>query len=322
MPVYRSSKGRNNWKNPRKWLVPICILLGCALTVGLFAAFMPKEDVETGSGPSLSVSVSMPVSSMESIIVSSLSQPEESVSEAPSSSSIPPQAAPTFIDNTPAVGEGGTQINVTFKTDVESTVNAIVATSGEIIGTKTFYDYVKRGISYPHAVSSKTTYNVTSAGKTETYNLPNLSKNYYLLVNAAENLTGTWQSSVLVIPLHNPASYRPLVSIGTGSTAASSNAVEFTVTADMPVNVYALVAAKDAPAPTAQQIRDGGTGYGSTVFWKLATKTADDKQPYSVTLTVPLAGFGKGDYILYVAGQNPQNSESGLSALHWRNFSV
>ncbi len=120
-----------------------------------------------------------------------------------SDSEVLPQPPPAFVDGKVAVklDEDGETATVTYKTNVESTVNAILATSGEGISTGQFYDYFNRARALDGAVSKTQTYMVTSGGKDVSFDLPDPTKTYYLYLNAVENQTGVWQTGVTVILL-------------------------------------------------------------------------------------------------------------------------
>lgn len=203
---------------------------------------------------------------------------------------------------------------VTFKTDVESTINAIVATSGDAISTGTFYDYFNRNIAYAPAVAKKTTYTVTSEGRSESYELPDLTKAYYLLVNAVENKTGTWQKSVTVVLLYSPASNAPGITKGPSAAAsAAEGTVAFEMQTGVPATVYTLVTAKSAEAPTAKQVKEAGSGYGSESFGGSTVATNSDKEPFNAQISVSMAGLAAGEYTVWAVAQSTLSSEAPLS---------
>lgn len=205
----------------RTIIVPLCIILAILIPVTVLVSCLAGQEAAGSSSSGMAGSLPpqssagagvLPPSQNEvSIPSASLEQPSSS-SSVPSSSSLPPQSAPEFSSDGISVSVSGSTATVTFKTDVESTINAIVATSGEGISTTEFYDYFNRGAKFSWAVSKKTTYVVGEGGKSETYELPDPTKTYYLYVNAVENATGTWQSGVAVVLLRK----------GTGKSGSGS----------------------------------------------------------------------------------------------------
>ncbi len=165
-------------------------------------------------------------SSQSALPPSSVPAPSSSSSEAASSSSEPaPQPAPVF-SHAPAATVSEQSVSVSYQTDVESTVNAILSTSGEGISVSQFYDYFNRNESFDWAVEKHTVYTVTQDGKTLSFELPDLDESYYLYINAVENESGTWQNSVTVIPLYQApiSSSSTSGSISTSSQSASISA--------------------------------------------------------------------------------------------------
>lgn len=148
----------------------------------------------SGGAPSLVAPSQPPVQS-------SLPQSQSTSSSISISEEKGPQPPPVF-EQAPAVTVDGKKVSVTYKTNVSSTVNAILATSGEGVSVNTFYDYFNRGKTFDWAVAKKQTYMVGTEGKTETFELPDLKKDYYLLINAVENETDVWQATVLVVPVY------------------------------------------------------------------------------------------------------------------------
>lgn len=250
------------------------------------------------------------------------SEPDSSASV---SSEPEPQPPPEF-SAAPAVSVNGKTVTVTFKTDVESTINAIVSTSGEAIGTGAFYDYFRRDMALPGAVAKKQTYSVTEAGQTETYTLPDLSKTYYLLVNAVENQTDTWQNSVTVILLYKPSgqasSSTPSSTPQLTSDSAASGSVAFTLQTQVPSNVYGLVTAANAAAPTAQQVKEAGTGYTGTSHGNTTVATNSDKEPYGARIEFSTAALPAGSYVMWVTTQSTTSGDAPLSAPTQYAFTV
>ncbi|NLW77833.1 MAG: hypothetical protein GXY32_00260 [Ruminococcaceae bacterium] len=240
---------------------------------------------------------------------SDVSEPDSSASV---SSEPEPQDPPEF-SAAPAISVSGKTATITFKTDVDSTLNAIVSTSGEAIGTGAFYDYFRRDMALQGAVSKKQTYSVNSAGKSETYELPDLSKTYYLLVNAVENETDVWQPGVTVILLYSPSGQAPQLTQQPTSDSASSGSVAFTMQTGAPSNVYGLVTDSGAAAPTAKQVKDAGSGYTGTHYGQATAATNTDKEPYSARVTFATSGLAAGNYVMWVTAQSTQNADAPLS---------
>lgn len=241
---------------------------------------------------------------------SSSSQPEEA-----SSSSVPPvQPAPVFVENTPSVAVSGRTASVTYKTNVPSTINAILTTSPGSVKTAVFYDYFNRGKAFDGAVSKKQTMMVSTAGKTETYDLPDLSKSYYLLINAVENETGTWQSGVTAIQLYDAGTTATGLNGAPVREADVDGRAVFKIEALVPATVYAMVTPKDAPAPTAQQIKDSGSGYTGTISVVSTAKTNTDKAPYIMKVELAMSSLAKGNYTLWVTAMGDANTGAPLAA--------
>ncbi|MGD9560271.1 MAG: hypothetical protein AB7V55_06680, partial [Oscillospiraceae bacterium] len=238
--------------------------------------------------------------------------------------STPPKPPPEFVEKTPSVtvDAKAKKATVLFKTNVDATVNAIVATSGDAIGTGTFYDYFRRDVKYEPAVSKKQTYSVTSAGKSETYDLPDLSKTYYLLVNAVENETDTWQTGVTVVLLYSPAATKPDIKPSEAASSVAEGTAAFGMETLVPANLYTLVTKKDAAAPTAQQIKDAGSGYTGESFGTGTAKTNSDKEPYKGSIVVQTKDLAAGEYIVWVVAQSVDSAEAPLSEVQQFAFTV
>lgn len=188
----------------------------------------PHSAADSGAGSLPASSVGPPDSSpgeSTSPSESSSVAGSESESESQSESEKQPQPPPVFVDGKVEVkvDEDGKKVTVTYKTNVESTVNAILSTSGEGISTGTFYDHFNRGQKFDWAVGKRQTYTVTSAGKSETFELPDPTKTYYLYLNAVENETDVWQTGVTVLLLRegDPTASAPSSSSGSGSSSSS-----------------------------------------------------------------------------------------------------
>lgn len=202
-------------------IVAAGILLGVIISILLLGKLTGKSDSSSEASSSAAVSsaplVTPPVSTVPASEPAPVSQPpasSESVSSSQSQSEPEKQAAPAVKDGF-NVSLSGNTASVTFKTDVPSTVNAILVTSPEVLTISQFYDHFTRGVKYESAVSQKAIFKVDENGVTETFELPDLSKNYYLLINAVENETGTWQPNVTLIPLHTAG--------GSASSSSSSS---------------------------------------------------------------------------------------------------
>ena len=192
------------------------------------SASAPPQSTPDSSPSSLPpASSSLPDSSpSESVSLSETSSEIGSESETSSESIRQPQPPPVFVDGKVevTVDKDGKKVTVTYKTNVESTVNAILSTSGDGISTGTFYDYFNRGQKFDWAVGKRQTYTVTSAGKSETFELPDPTKTYYLYLNAVENETDVWQTGVTVLLLRegDPTASAPdSSSSGSGSSSSS-----------------------------------------------------------------------------------------------------
>lgn len=300
---------------PNKGLVITCIALAALLLILVVVLLVVtlsggKEDADSSPSSSLPSSAAVvstpeplpPVSLPESQPVVSL--PASSVSISLSEPEPEPQPPPEFTA-APAVAVSGNVVTITYKTNVDSTVNAILTTSGENVGLVAFYDYYNRSKALDGAVDKKTTYNVGSGGKTETFVLPDLSRPYYLLLNGVENVTDVWQKSVTVVAVFDPATSAtgfaktPVLATGQPGTVAVS------VETYGPCTVYAIVTQAGATAPTAQQVREGGAGYtGGTVFGgPYALIVPGDKTPYAATLGISTEGMS-GGFTVWLVAQN------------------
>ncbi len=109
---------------------------------------------------------------------------------------------PGGFTEAPTVSVSGGTVSVTFKTATNSTVNSVKVTSGEGMSVSDFYNYYNRDAEYAPAVEKKATFNVGPEGVTETYELPDTTKSYWLLINTVDNETGEWQSSVTAVPIY------------------------------------------------------------------------------------------------------------------------
>lgn len=313
----------------KKWIRPLCLMLALLLGAVLPLSACGKDD-PSSDRIDISITVpefsqapsSAPEDSTDAQSVSEAPPQEPASSEEPVSTEPPPQPAPEFIESTPAVASiSGKTVTVTFKTNVESAVNAIVATSGEGMKVSAFYDYFNRGTAYGPAVSKKATYMVTSSGKTETYELPDLNQPYYLLVNGVENMTGTWQSHVTVITLFDPYALAPYLTAGPARAADSGNNAVFALESNIPTTAYALVTATNATAPTADQVKAAGSGYTGTTNGSTNAATAT-ASPFAAQLVIDRTTFAAGTYRMWIVLQGTHKADAPLSAPVYIDFTI
>ncbi len=308
----------------KKWgCIAAAAVLMCSLLAGCgdddassTATFTPPTGVGDTGAPQSSAA------SAAASSVSIASEPSsDSASSSASESELGPQPAPEFVDGGPSISVDGTTVTVTFKTNVESTVNSILATSGSAISVSQFYDYFNRNMALNGAVSKQQTYSVDESGRSVTYQLPDIGHTYYLLLNAAENATGTWQSSVTVVQVFVPSATIPAYagSINRG-TDTSSTAV-FTAELSLPSTLYCIVTPRSDAAPTTQQILDGGSGYTGTIIAVGNAATATTA-PHTVQLEVPNTSLAQGDYTAWFVAKNAQDTSAPLSALGVCQFTV
>ncbi len=281
------------------WIVIICfviVLAACGEEESANSTSVALPEFTIPLTPSSSTSED-PVASSEPVVSSMPAS-----SEAPSSVSVPPEPnpAPKFIENTPAPGVDLTSetVSVVYKTDVTSTVNAILTTDPTSINTTTFYDYFNRGKTLSGAVSKTRAYGVDSSGKTLSFDLPDLTKTYYVLSNAAEDATGTWQSTISIVKVYEPNS----VEITSATRAADANGmVNISVQTSLPCVLHGVVYTADN-MPTAQQVKDAGAGFSGTLISAATVSTNTDAIPYAGTLQFSNIQAG-GTYYIYLAAE-------------------
>lgn len=286
---------------------------GCGGAGNPISSGISSSSVAAPIVPSSSVGQPVISSAPESVAVPETSSEAASSSPEPSSSSEETKPAPTFIENTPAVvSVSGFTVTVSYKTDVSSTVNAVLANVGNTVSTGVFYDFTRRGVNFEGAISHKSTNNVTSAGVTETFTLPDTSVPYYLIVNAVENETGTWQNYTTVIVLYNPTVNAPFFT----STPVRQNDTDanyvWTVQTSAALRVWGVVVATGSTAPTAAQIRDNS--YTGTTYGQYTLDTTGTQSPYSGTLNVPRNSLGKGNYSIWLVCQKAGDTSAPISA--------
>lgn len=231
-------RGKNNGQK-RKLLVGGLIMLVLVLGIAVLAVILINSGSKNVPSSSINIVNSAPPAPSQSddAPVSSLSesqseQESQAVDSAPASSETssesqseaPPPEPPVFVE-TPTVKVEKGVATVTFKTNVKSTVNSIIATSADRISTGTFYDYVRRDKPYTPAIGKAKTFNVDENGKTEQFTIPDLRQSYWLLINAVEDEGGLWQSGVTVIQLYegDPNAPAPSSSSDSGSGSGSSS---------------------------------------------------------------------------------------------------
>ncbi len=296
------------------WIVIVCFVVA-------LAACGEEESASSASValPEFTIPLTPASSTSEDAVASSepvvSSVPASSV--APSSVSVAPEPnpAPKFIENTPAPGVDLTTetVNVLYKTDVTSTVNAILTTDPTSINTTAFYDYFNRGQALSGAVSKARVYAVDSSGKTLSFDLPDLTKTYYVLSNAAEDATGTWQSTISIVKVYEPNS----VQITSATRQADANGmVNISVQTSLPCVLHGVVYTADN-MPTAQQVKDGGAGFSGTVISKATVSTSTGGVPYAGTLQFSNIQAG-GTYYVYIAAE----IGNGLSEVYKLDITV
>lgn len=116
-----------------------------------------------------------------------------------------PQSAPipSFAEGTPTVEISNGAANVTFKTNAPADVYCVLVLGQEQPTTTQFFDYYNLGLPYAPAVYKRTVEGVTSEGKTETFEIPDSTQRYSLLVNVAAPNNGAWQPTIMVVPLYS-----------------------------------------------------------------------------------------------------------------------
>lgn len=201
-------------------VVPAAMAVGVLITMLFLSSLNDKDDVS--SSRAISSAVSAPAASqsywsghmdgsvpdpVESMIpeisepVSELvaSEPESTPTEGEAPTNLP---TPGGFSEAPTVKVDGSTVSVVFKTTTNSTVNSVLVTSGSEISVSDFYNYYNRGAELSGAVEKKATYNVGPEGVSETYDLPDTSKSYWLLINTVDNASGTWQNTVTAVPVY------------------------------------------------------------------------------------------------------------------------
>lgn len=143
--------------------------------------------------------------------VVSSSQPEpplesQSSSSEPESVYEPEESGPlAFVEGTPKVVQtSGKTVTVLFQTNTGATVNAIVSTSDAAPSIAGFYDYFNRGQANEAYVGKHSVYKVGNTGVSQSFEIPDTTKTYYLIVNAVEDETNVWQPTTQVVLLYAP----------------------------------------------------------------------------------------------------------------------
>ena len=277
--------------------------------------FADEPEYEPGKDDSSAGSES--ISEPESISEVESTEPE---STEPESKEPAKQGPPAFVEDTPAVSASGSKATVTFKTDVPSTVNVILSTSGAGIGTSAFYDYFNRGKGLDGAVSKKQLFDVSTAGSSVSFDIPDATKGYFLLVNAAENASGTWQGAVSVITLFDPAKTAPSFTDSVSFSGVEDGKAKFSVKTNMPAIVYCIITDSKAATPTAKQVQEAGTGYsGVKIYASTSGGTKGDKAPYKGSVSLSTSGMESGNYVAWFV---LQNNDGPLGDVGKANFSV
>lgn len=295
-------------------------ILALLLAVGLFAGCDNDKDSSqnASSSPPMAAGVpdvlpgSTPTPQSTQTAPPSSSAPGAD-SQASSSSTPEKQPAPVFLENGIAASANGTTVTVTFKTDVSATVNAILSTSSASIGVSTFYDYYNRGAALEGAIGKYATYKAGPNGSSITIELPAADKNYYLLVNAVENETGTWQSSVTVVSLFDAGAYAPVYTGEIEQKEDKDQSLTFAVNTNMPVTVYCIVTAADATAPTPQQVRNSGSGYTGALAVGAGASNRD-AAPYQTMVYVPKQNLAAGSYVAWFVAEGTVDGKQVLGA--------
>lgn len=307
----------------RKLTMPLCLVLCLVMVLGLAACGQSGDDPSAVEPP--------PFADEPEFVPEEESEPEpesvpepESISEPepePESVAEPvsqaPANPPKFVEDSPAVSAKGNSATVTFKTDVASTVNCILTTSGAGVSTTVFYDYFNRGKALDGAVSKKQLFDVGSGGSSVTFDIPDATKGYFLLVNAAANEGGAWQSGVTVLTLFDPAKVPPSFSEAISQDKSSK---AFTIKTNMPAIVYVIITDGKAGAPNAQQVKEGGTGYSGTKIYLSGSGTSKgEKAPYKLSLDIGANTLESGSYAAWFA---LQNNDGPLSEVGKMNFTI
>lgn len=191
-------------------VVPVAMVVGVVVTM-LFLSSLSDEHDSFGNRVSLPASQSQSVNaasvapgpvvpSVPASVPSVPNLPEESPpSSISTSASIP---TPAGLTEAPTVEVNGSTVSVTFKTSREATVNSVLVSSEDGMTVSQFYDYFSRGAEYAPAVEKKATFKAGPDGVTETYELPDTSKSYWLLLNIVDNETEEWEDSISVLPIY------------------------------------------------------------------------------------------------------------------------
>lgn len=310
----------------RKIAMPVSLVLCLVMVFGLAACGQGGDDPSAVEPPPFADepefvpeddSKDEAASTPEPESISEPEQEAEPESVAEPESQAPASGPPKFVEDTPAVSAKGSSATVTFKTDVASTVNCILTTSGAGVSTTVFYDYFNRGKALDGAVSKKQLFDVGSGGSSVSFDIPDATKGYFLLVNAAANDGGAWQSGVTVLTLFDPAKVPPSFSEAISQDKSSK---AFTIKTNMPAIVYVIITDSKAAAPSAQQVKDAGTGYSGTKIYLAGSGTSKgEKAPYKLSLDVGASSLEGGNYIAWFA---LQNNDGPLSEVGKMNFTI
>lgn len=309
-----------------KPIIALCIILAVVIPVAILAACLAGgggDETSSGSSPPVSFLSMPPNASGQESAAAQTEEPPYSLAQQPSepevSSVLQKQPPPEFVE-APAVSVSGTGVTVTFKTDVNATVNTILATSGDAPSTAGFYDYFNRGQANASAVSKAALYNVNSAGKSQSYTLPDLGRSYYLWINAVENATDTWQNKVTVVQLFVPSATAPLFATTPYMKENTTDYYVLQVEMLMPSTVYALVTGPNDPTPSDVTVRDG-SGYNGTVYVR-ANTTTPGEAPYHTTLSIPKAGLAKGSYKIWFVAASTAYPNAPMSAVTYTTMTI
>lgn len=310
--------GRKSAKIPAKI---ICLLLAAVLALGCLAAcgkddsstpppdvpWLPDDLTDEDSAAPVAPDSSAP----EAPPVEETSVPEPE----PESSEPEKQPAPTFIENTPAVSRSGKTVTVSLKTDAPSTVNAILTTNGSGISTAAFYDYYNRNQALDGAVAKTRSYEVSSAGGSISFDLPDFAKAYYVLLNAAENATGTWQSGVTLVTVFEPSANAPTYTNTINQLNSTEEHLVFAVETSVPVTAFCLVCPSSSAAPTAKQVQAGGGDFKGSVAVVAKAASNTDKAPYVAQVLIPKKDLAAGGYTAWFTAQSTQFPDAPISEL-------
>jgi hypothetical protein len=303
---------------------PAGLTLCIILCLGLLCACGDEVGSQPASSRVTDVSITVPMPDAGSVPADDSPPPSLPAVSAPpqaetSSSEPQPQPPPKFTDATPAVSKiEGLTVSVLFKTDVKSTVNCILSTSGSPVSTTQFYDYTRRNKPLDGAVSHTSVFMVDAGGKTGAFTLPNAAKAYYLLFNAAENATGSWQTGVTVLMIFDPVGTAAELSGPPKQQPATAAEYVWLVETLRPTRVYIGVTAAGATAPAAADIKTGGGAFTGSY----SVDTAGDKAPYTATLSIPKGNLPAGSYIMWLVCKDLGDDNYPFGAVQKLEFTV